>query len=144
MSLKSELLQPDEDLHCPDPMFVLPQWDKFLQKQEKARLSEPAAVATMTNKLTMAYIMSHHNQMDKNCEVLEKEHECVLAEAHKSVEVVEPVVGADVVLDCGPVQQVITADVHAEAAEESMEVEPEVSGDVEPPKVIMPYKWEPQ
>ncbi len=84
VSLESELLQPDEDLHCPDPMFVLPRWDKFLQKQEKARLSEPATVAViekaplaMTNELTTAYIMSHHTQMDKDCEALEKECEHV-------------------------------------------------------------------
>ena len=99
----------------------------------------------ITNKLTMAYIMSHCNQMDKDHEVLEKECEWVLAEACKSAEVVEPVVVADVVLDCRPVQQVVAADVHAEAAEESMEVEPDVSGDVvEPPKGIIPYEQEPQ
>ncbi len=125
----------------------------FLQKWEKARLSEPAVVAAiekavlvMTNELTMAYIMSHHTQMDKDHEVLEKEHECVLAEVCKSAEVVEPA-AANVVLDHGPVQQVVAADVHAEAAEESMEVEPELDisgGIVEPPKVIMPYEWEPQ
>ena len=149
--LKSELLQPDEDLHCPNPTFVLPWWDKFLQKWEKARLSEPAAVVViekavlvMTNKLTTAYIMSHCTQMDKDHEALEKECECVLAKASKSAKVVEPMV-ADVVLDHGPVQQVVAADIHAEAAEESMEVEPDVfSGVVEPPRVIMPYEQEPQ
>ncbi len=66
----------------------------------------------------------------------------------KPAKVVEPVV-TDVVLDCGgvaaPVQQVMAADAHAEAAEESMKVEPDVTGDiVEPPKVIMPYEQEPQ
>ena len=34
VSLESKLLQPDEDLHHPNPTFVLPWWDKFLQKQE--------------------------------------------------------------------------------------------------------------
>ena len=151
VSLESELLQLDEDLHCPDPTFVLPWWDKFLQKWEKARLSEPAAVAViekaalaMTNELTTVYIMSHCNQMDKDCEVLEKEYKHVLAKVCKSAEVVEPMV-ADVVQDHGPVQQVMAADIHVEAAEESMEVEPDVSGGVvEPPKVIVPYEWEPQ
>ena len=128
VSLKSELLQLDEDLHCPNPTFVLPQWDKFLQKWEKARLSEPATVAViekaalvMTNELTTVYIMSHCTQMDKDHEVLEKECEHVLAKACKPAEEVEPMV-ANVVLDYGSVaalvQQVMAADVHAEAAEE--------------------------
>ncbi len=49
-----------------------------------ARLSEPAAIAAiekavlaMTNELTTAYIMSHRTQMDKDCEALEKECECI-------------------------------------------------------------------
>ena len=104
---------------------------------------EKAALA-MTNELTMAYIMSHHTQMDKDHEALEKECECVLAKVCKSAKVVEPMV-AKAVLDCGPVQQVIAANIHAEAAGELMDVKPDVSGSVvEPPKVIIPYKWEPQ
>ena len=116
-------------------------------------MSEPAAVATikkaalaMTNELTMAYIMSHCTQMDKDHEVLEKECEHVLAEAHKQAKPVKPV--EPVVTEVAPehgvvgsvqkrdveqgVQQVVAAGVHAEPTEESMEVEPNVdmSGDV--------------
>ena len=70
-----------------------------------------------------------------------------MAEVCKPAEVVEPVVAEDVLDPCvvAPVQQVVAADVHAKAAEESMEVELDVSvGVVEPPKAIVPYAWEPQ